>query len=326
MADAGGGGERRLRRLRQPPEDDEQQIDDVLRDVDLLDRGHLPGPGAGGGVEGQQRRLVQEAEHPAEEEGVPGRLSVQERRQRRGPGAVAAEDVPAQLDHGLAGERQQVDAAKRRRAGQDLHRRGDGGPDAGLFRPQRRDDEQAREIRRRGEGLEQPQGGGIGPLEIVQEQHERMLPAGQGAQEGLEHAVHPALVSDRLDRRQRWGRADEPLQLGRQVGDHPGVLSQRVREALPARRRSRRAGRRGRSAASARKASRERGVGRAPALEVELGGSGSGPCGGRSLAAARRARADLPIPAGAREHHYPGLARGRRFPGVEQRASARRSR
>ena len=80
--------------------------------------------------------------------------------------------------------------------------------------------------------FDQIQSGRIEPLEIVEEQRERMLRARKHADEAPEHELEAAL---RILRRQvgQWrGLADDELDFGHQVHDEPCVRSQRLLQCL----------------------------------------------------------------------------------------------
>ena len=174
-------------------------------------------------------------------------------------------------------------------------------------------------IRRGGQRVEQPEGRAVGPLQIVQEEHERVLPRGEQAHEGLKREMEAGFGLDRADRRKRGRRSHEPLELGRKIGDHARVVPEGVLDALAPR------GRFGCRPAQQLddqrpECLRKGRIRRAPPLGIELGGEEAAASrGDRGAQVGRQGR--LADPGRASQHHDPGFARGRLFPGEKQRPS-----
>jgi len=76
------------------------------------------------------------------------------------------------------------------------------------------------------EQLDHPQRGRIGPLQVVQEQHQRMPGAGEDFDEAGEQAVQAQLGLSRRRRGHRVGGADDQRQLGNQFDQHADAIAQ----------------------------------------------------------------------------------------------------
>ena len=88
------------------------------------------------------------------------------------------------------------------------------------------DQQQVLHVRLRQPILKQIEGAGIEPLQIVQEQRQRMVRLGEDAEEAPEDQLEPAL---RLLRRQFWNRrlfADDELQFGNEVNHELAVRAE----------------------------------------------------------------------------------------------------
>ena len=70
----------------------------------------------------------------------------------------------------------------------------------------------------------------VEPLQIVEEQGQRMFRAGEDANKTLENELKPALRLPRLELRDRRLLADDELQLGDQVGHEPSIRLQRLQK------------------------------------------------------------------------------------------------
>ena len=71
------------------------------------------------------------------------------------------------------------------------------------------------------EGLQQAQRRPVGPLQVVDEQHERVLGAGHRAQQRQDARLQSTLRVDWRDRDRGVLRPDEQLELGHQLGERP---------------------------------------------------------------------------------------------------------
>src|SRR3979411_1290384 len=101
-----------------------------------------------------------------------------------------------------------------------------------LVVPVAADQKQVPHFRVRGEMLEEVEGCCIQPLQIIEEQRERMLRFGEGAEEPPDDHLEAVL---RLSRREvRNGRlfSDDELQLGNEVHDELTVLAERLSQRV----------------------------------------------------------------------------------------------
>ena len=81
--------------------------------------------------------------------------------------------------------------------------------------------------------LDELQAGGIGPLQVVEEQRQRMIRAGEHRQELLEHQAEAVLRLDRRQRRHRRLRADDERDLRQHVDDQLAVDADGGLDLLP---------------------------------------------------------------------------------------------
>jgi len=70
----------------------------------------------------------------------------------------------------------------------------------------------------------------VEPLQIVEEQGQRMFRAGEDANKTLEYELKPALRLPRLELPDRRLLADDELQFGDQVGDEPCIRLKRFQK------------------------------------------------------------------------------------------------
>ena len=86
------------------------------------------------------------------------------------------------------------------------------------------------------EQLDHPQGGHIGPLQVVEEQHQRAASGREDVDETGKHTVQAELGLRRRHRGRRLGGADDERQLGNQVDHHDQSAPQggsQLRRPLP---------------------------------------------------------------------------------------------
>src|SRR5258707_14839009 len=74
---------------------------------------------------------------------------------------------------------------------------------------------------------------GIQPLQIIEEQRERMLLAREHPEEAPEHHLEPVLRVLRRQVRDRWLFSDHELQLGNEVDDELTIRAERLAEGVP---------------------------------------------------------------------------------------------
>ena len=84
-----------------------------------------------------------------------------------------------------------------------------------------------------GQDLHQLEGGEVGPLEVVEEEHERVLGAGEGPDEPGKDPVQPPAGLVRADVGDRRLGAHEELDLGQDVGHDPAARPQGSAGAAP---------------------------------------------------------------------------------------------
>ena len=209
-----------------------QQVDHVVGQrlaPDLLD---VPPPGGGLLVEGQQPFLVQGGQELLDEERVAPGLLVSQPGQRSSPLDRAVNRVGHQLGELRFGQRLDRDLRDRHARLADpsegdvqrMRRRG-------LVVPVGPHHEEVAGVRPGEQMLDQRQGAGVGPLQVVQEQHDRVVGARQRADQAG-HAADQALLRLRL--RQGWNRlllADQQLQRGHQIHHHLAVGTQGLLQA-----------------------------------------------------------------------------------------------
>src|ERR1700687_2635094 len=95
------------------------------------------------------------------------------------------------------------------------------------------DQQQVPHFRVRDQMLEEVERCCIEPLQIIEEQRERVLPRGERAEEAPEHRLETVL---RISRRKVWsGRLfpDHQLQLGNEVDDELTIRAQRLAQGVP---------------------------------------------------------------------------------------------
>ena len=183
-------------------------------------------------VEGQQALVGEAVEKLDREERVAGGLFVHQRRERCGLVGVDAEGVGDERAEIRGGQRAQADLL---------------GPAAGADRfelPHERvrgadfvvavgaDQQQVADVRVGRPVLEEVERGRVEPLQVVEEQGERMPGPGEDAEEAAEDQLEAAL---RLLRRQLGDRrllADDELQLRDQVDHELAVRTERGAERL----------------------------------------------------------------------------------------------
>ena len=216
-------------RLRQPPELGHHQVHHVLRALHRPDAIRVVPPAAVGMLEAEVPHLLEGLEELDQEEGVAPGLLHQQLGEAAGGVLVAAQGVADDLAH-----RSPV-----QRCNRDLGR--GHVPLAQLLEGQRQrvggahlviaigPHEQQAQVRRRADQVaHELEGGRVRPLQIVQEDHQRTIPAGEHPQEAGDDRLEADLGLGRgqlLDR--RLGPEDQP-EFGDQVDHEAGVLTQRL--------------------------------------------------------------------------------------------------
>lgn len=82
------------------------------------------------------------------------------------------------------------------------------------------------------EGADQCQRGKIGPLEVIEKHHQRMLPAGKELEELRKNRVEALLRGCAGELGRGWAGTDQALELRQHVDHHAGILAQGLDDAL----------------------------------------------------------------------------------------------
>src|SRR6202043_3665898 len=90
------------------------------------------------------------------------------------------------------------------------------------------DQQQVPHLRMRDQVLEEVERRGIKPLQIVEEQRERVLPRGERPEEAPEHHLEAVLRVLRRQVRDRWLFSDHEFQLGNEVDDELAIRAERL--------------------------------------------------------------------------------------------------
>ena len=165
-------------------------------------------------IEGEQPLLGERGNELNREERIAAGLLVHQLRQRRGALRLAVKRVRDELAHIVQRERRKHDLlhASLRRCGSPRASRISGCDGTDLVVAVGADQQQVPHIRLGDQMLEQVERRRVEPLQIVEEQRERMLRPGEHAEEAPEHQLEAAL---RVLRRQLGDRrllADDELQ------------------------------------------------------------------------------------------------------------------
>src|SRR5271154_1275184 len=191
------------------------EVHDIIGVSLGVDAIEVPGPARHFMIEKQQALFGERLQKLNHEERIAGGLPVHERRQRRGANGFAAKRIGDQLPKVVAGERRQSDLLHLYSGSADrielAHQRMRG---VDLVVAVGADQHQMLQLRPGQQILEQVERRRVEPLQIVEEQDQRMFRKGEDADESAEHEVETAL---RLLRLELWDRrlvADDGLQLG----------------------------------------------------------------------------------------------------------------
>ena len=220
----------RRRQAAQLAQHEVHHIVGVALGVDALE---IPAPACRGVVDGEQPFLGQGGEELDGEEGIADGLFVHQPGQRRGALRRAVQRVGNEPADIRKPERRQhnvlhpaAGAADRRQPPHQRMRRGD------LVVAIGADQQQVAQLGLGRQVLEQIQCRSIEPLQIVEEQRQRMLRPGEHAEQAAEHQLEAALGVLRRQLRHRWLRADQQLELGDEVEHELAVRAQRLPQRL----------------------------------------------------------------------------------------------
>src|SRR5258708_30182240 len=81
--------------------------------------------------------------------------------------------------------------------------------------------------------FEQPEGGRVQPLEIVEKQHQRVFFSSERAEESSQHRFESVLGFLRREFRYRWLLTDHQLQFGDQVEHQLAIGTERFEDSIP---------------------------------------------------------------------------------------------
>jgi hypothetical protein len=104
------------------------------------------------------------------------------------------------------------------------------GPD--VPRPERTDEQHVHALRVRRERAERVEARRVGPLHVVDEEHERLPLGRERLHERLQRDVEPCACVDRVDSRQRGRNAEDGLELGHELGEDARVVAHGSQDAL----------------------------------------------------------------------------------------------
>ena len=194
VAQAGELLQRRLGRRGQAAQLAEHQLHHIVGEALGLDAIEVPGPARLAMIEGEQSLLGQRGEELDGEEGIAAGLLVHQPGQRRGAVPRAMQGVGDEPAHILKPERRQQDLLHRAPACADRrqppHQRVRW---CDLVVAVGADQQQVTHIRLRQQMLEQVERRRVEPLQIVEEQRQRMLRPGEHAEKAPEHQLEAAL-------------------------------------------------------------------------------------------------------------------------------------
>ena len=221
----GGGGEA----LQLP----HHQLDHVVGEALGADSVDVPPPGALGRIEGEQVCLAQCREELAGEEGIARRLVVDQPTQGLGLAEPAAHRFGDHASKVVSGEWPHNDV---------LHQ-SPGLPHGFQHQPERvvrtdfvvavgADHQEGPAHGRRHDARQELQGCRVEPLEIIEEEHQRMVAPSEHGEEAAQDGEKAILGLAERQIRHRRLRADEDLEFGNEVHDETTVRPQRIQHGL----------------------------------------------------------------------------------------------
>ncbi len=234
ISQAGELGQGVLRLLGQAGELAHHQVHHIVGIALGMNAGYIPLPGPVAGVEAQQFLLGQSGQELASEEGVAAGLVQYQLCQRLRLGRRAMQRLDNKLRDFVEGQGSEHDTlhgtarlADRLQAEQQ---RVGGIHFVVTISPEQ---QEMAHVRVCHQVFEQRQRGRIHPLQVVEEQHQRMFWPGEHAEETPEHQLEAALRF--LGRQVGHGqlRADDNLELGDEIDHELAVELQRFAQGLP---------------------------------------------------------------------------------------------
>src|SRR5262245_36836391 len=219
---------------REPAQLADHEVDDVVCVPFRLDGLQIPVPSGIAWLEDNQVVLQELLKKLIGEERVAGRLFEYQLRQWLRRFMLTVKGVHDPRRHRVAVERAQNDVlddgtalANHRERSHERVRR------IHLVVPIRADEEQVLGLGLHQDAFDEIERGPIEPLEIVEEQGQRMLRTREDADQTADGRLKAGLRIRRRDIRYRWLLADHELQLGHQVEEQRAVRAERVTQPLP---------------------------------------------------------------------------------------------
>ena len=230
VPEAGELLQRPLRIERQAVQPAHHQIDDVVPVPLRVHAIEVPGPLRALMIEREPSFFGERVKKLNEEERIAGRLLVHQLRERGGARRLAAKRIRNELPHVFTGERRKRDLLHVRSRVPDrfelAHQRM-GRSD--FVVPVGADQHQVLHVRLGQQILEQIERRRVEPLQVVEEERQRMFRPGEHADEPPEHQLE---TPSRVLRRELGNRrlvSDDELQLRDEVDHEPSVRAQRLR-------------------------------------------------------------------------------------------------
>ena len=193
----------------------------------------IPGPARGIMIEGEHAFFGERGQELDGEEWIAAGLLVHQLRQRRGAFGLAAQRVRDQLPEMLAGERRQRDLRDLAAGGLDgvelAHQRMGGGDFIVAIGA---DQHQVAQIRLGQQVLQQIERRRVEPLQIVEEERQRMFGPGEDADEPPQHQLESPLRLLRLKLGHRRLVADDEPQFRNEIDHQLAVRAQRLQKGI----------------------------------------------------------------------------------------------
>ena len=211
-----------------------QQIDDVIRDGQRLNIVDAPLPGLGGGVECEQFLLMERRKEMGDKKRISPRLESNEFRQISDILTILMKCIGDQVRHGFIGERRHVDIPDQA-AVFDHSIQGDreGVRFVDFIFPVSPDEQEMMQLAPAHDEFDQFKRRLVHPLQVVQENHERMRLPAENTHEIEENAVKTVLRLVRAEFHEGRLRSCHQFQIGNHIDDGPHMDAQRSQEPFP---------------------------------------------------------------------------------------------
>ncbi|MNS57702.1 hypothetical protein D3C72_905980 [compost metagenome] len=214
----------------------DHEVHDVVADLGAPDALEIPGPAAAAVVEGEEAVLVERAQQLAHEKRVAGALALDDRAQAAGGLEVGLQRAGDDHVDGVFGQRPQVQARHALGALDVSKRDGQGVLRAHLVVAVRADEQEGRALAALEQPLHERERGRVAPLQVVEEEHQRVLGAREGANQALNRHQKAVLLLGGVQGDHRRRLADHPGELRHQIdGDAPVRPEGRHQPFAPAR-------------------------------------------------------------------------------------------